>query len=191
MLIGKKRTVVVFCGSSPKGEREVRYREEARLLGAALAQAGYRVATGGGPGLMDEISRGAKEAGGTVHAVTLNQAKFPRTEFADTYEDYVHLHDRQRALLAYGDAFVAFPGGTGTAFEVFDVASRKDVGAMPGETPLVLCDIYGDDFVHHLALIDCIPTRGFGHRAPREGLYPVSTVDEATHALASYFASRP
>lgn len=109
-----------------------RYREEARLLGAALAQAGYRVATGGGPGLMDEISRGAQEAGGTVHAVTLNQAKFPRTEFADTYEDYVHLHDRQRALLAYGDAFVAFPGGTGTAFEVFDVASRKDVGGHAG-----------------------------------------------------------
>ena len=63
------KIVSVFGGSAPKPGSAPSYAE-AQALGAALAQAGWTVATGGYSGVMEAASRGACEAGGHVIGVT-------------------------------------------------------------------------------------------------------------------------
>ena len=63
-----QRIVTVFGSSRPR-EDHADY-EQARLLGRALAEAGFAVCSGGYGGVMEAASRGAKEAGGKTYGVT-------------------------------------------------------------------------------------------------------------------------
>src|SRR5215475_6667472 len=64
----KERIITVFGSSRPR-ESDADYAE-ARALGSALAETGYAVCSGGYAGVMEAVSRGAKEAGGKVYGVT-------------------------------------------------------------------------------------------------------------------------
>ena len=68
------KTITVFGSSRPRAGDP--YYEEARQLGDALAARGFAVCSGGYGGVMEAVSRGAKEAGGKTLAVT---AKFFRS----------------------------------------------------------------------------------------------------------------
>ena len=64
-----KEFVVTVFGSSRPREGEPDY-EEARVLGRALARHGFTICSGGYGGVMEGVSRGAKEAGGRTYGVT-------------------------------------------------------------------------------------------------------------------------
>jgi predicted Rossmann-fold nucleotide-binding protein len=66
--MGQELRVTVFGSSRPR-EGDPDY-EEARLLGRALAESGYSVCSGGYGGVMEAVSRGAKEAGGKTYGIT-------------------------------------------------------------------------------------------------------------------------
>src|SRR5438093_11829508 len=66
--MGKELIVTVFGSSRPR-ESDADY-EEARVLGRALAKHGFAVCSGGYGGVMEAVSRGAKEAGGNTYGVT-------------------------------------------------------------------------------------------------------------------------
>ena len=98
-----------------------RYYEMARHLGRCLAQAGYAVMTGGGPGIMEGANRGAKEAGGLSLGCNII---LPKEQSANPYLDrFIEMHHffvRKVMLVKYSRAFVVMPGGLGTLDEAFE-----------------------------------------------------------------------
>jgi uncharacterized protein (TIGR00730 family) len=114
--------VTVF-GSARFGEGHP-YYGLARDVGRRLAQAGFTVLTGGGPGLMEAANRGAREAGGTSVGVNI---VLPEEQKPNAYVDRVvtfkHFYVRKVMLAKYSYAFVAMPGGYGTLDELFEIAT--------------------------------------------------------------------
>ena len=121
--------VTVF-GSSRFDEDHEYYRL-ARDLGAALADAGYAVMTGGGPGIMEAANRGAKEAGGLSIGCNIH---LPREQKPNAYLDKFiqmeHFFVRKVMLVKYSSAFVVLPGGFGTLDEAFEVATLIQTGKL-------------------------------------------------------------
>jgi uncharacterized protein (TIGR00730 family) len=111
--------VTVF--GSARFPENSRYYRLAREVGRHLAQAGYAVITGGGPGIMEAANRGAKEAGG--HSIgcniTLRQEQQPNT-YLDDFVQFDHFFVRKVMLVKYSSAFIVLPGGFGTLDEVFE-----------------------------------------------------------------------
>jgi len=102
----------------------------ARQLGGLLAQSGFAVITGGGPGLMEATNRGAYEAGGLSIGCNIElpfeQAGNPYTNLAINFR---YFFVRKTMFVKYSNGFVIFPGGFGTLDELFEsltlVQTRK------------------------------------------------------------------
>ncbi len=111
--------VTVF-GSARFPEDSPYYRL-AREVGRRLAEAGYAVITGGGPGIMEAANRGAKEAGGLSIGCNITLRKEQKAnEYLDYFVQFDHFFVRKVMLVKYSSAFVVLPGGFGTLDEVFE-----------------------------------------------------------------------
>ena len=121
--------VTVF-GSARFGE-DHRHYKLARETGRALAEAGYAVMTGGGPGIMEAANRGAKEAGGLSLGCNI---KLPSEQQPNPYLDkfikFEHFFVRKVMLVKYSTAFVVMPGGFGTLDEAFEVITLIQTGKL-------------------------------------------------------------
>ncbi|MBY0550024.1 MAG: TIGR00730 family Rossman fold protein [Candidatus Obscuribacterales bacterium] len=98
-----------------------RYYEMARELGKRLAQHGYVVMTGGGPGIMEAANRGAKEGGGlSLGCNILVPHETEGNPYVDKFVEFDHFFVRKLLLVKYSCAFIVMPGGVGTLDEVFE-----------------------------------------------------------------------
>ncbi len=126
------KTITVFGSSRPK-EGEADYAE-ARELGAALAARGFVVCTGGYGGVMEAASRGAKEAGGPVHAVTAEFFRARTNRWVDNETRVKTWQDRLFELVRRGDGYVVCKGGTGTLVElavVWEMINKRVMARRP------------------------------------------------------------
>jgi uncharacterized protein (TIGR00730 family) len=97
------------------------YYQLTRRVGAHLARMGFTVMTGGGPGLMEAASRGAKEAGGfTVGCNIVLPEEQKLNPYLDHAVSFDHFFVRKVMLVKYSYAFVVMPGGIGTMDELFE-----------------------------------------------------------------------
>lgn len=130
--------VTVF-GSARFAEGHRSY-ELARRLGAELANAGFTVMTGGGPGVMEGANRGAFEAGGRSVGcnIQLPMEQVPN-RYLHRWVDFRYFFVRKLMLAKYSYAFIALPGGFGTLDELFEVATLVQTGKMK-RFPIVLMD---------------------------------------------------
>jgi uncharacterized protein (TIGR00730 family) len=114
------RPAVTVFGSARIAEGSAGY-EAARECGRRLAEAGFAVVTGGGPGVMEAANRGAKEGGG--YSVGFN-IELPHEQQPNAYLDlgltFRHFYARKVALVKAAEGFVLFPGGFGTLDELFE-----------------------------------------------------------------------
>jgi uncharacterized protein (TIGR00730 family) len=114
------RPCVTVFGSA-RFAPEHRFYELARVLGRRLAESGYAVMTGGGPGIMEAANRGAKEAGGLSLGCNII---LPQEQCANPYLDRFiemdHFFVRKVMLVKYSHGFVVMPGGFGTLDEAFE-----------------------------------------------------------------------
>ncbi len=99
-------------------------------LGAALARAGYAVITGGGPGAMEAVNRGAQEAGGLSVGLGIELPFEQRlNDWVDLGVTFRYFFVRKTMFVKYAEAFVILPGGLGTLDELFEaltlVQTRK------------------------------------------------------------------
>ena len=111
---------VTVYGSARMGPQTPTY-QQAVTLGGKLAGAGFAVLTGGGPGIMEAVNKGAKEAGGV--SVGLNIV-IPAEQEANPYLthriDFDYFFARKVMLVKYAQALICFPGGFGTMDECFE-----------------------------------------------------------------------
>lgn len=127
------RAVTVFGSARARpGDEDYRYAED---LGRALAKAGHAVITGGGPGHMEAVNKGAFEAGGQSIGVCI---ELPREEKPNAYLTRVvsfrYFFVRKVMFVKYSQAFVIMPGGFGTLDEMFEaitLVQTKKVKAFP------------------------------------------------------------
>jgi uncharacterized protein (TIGR00725 family) len=133
-----ERIVTVFGSSRPhKGDAEY---EEARELGQALVEQGFAVCTGGYGGVMEAVSRGAKEAGGKTYGVTAEFFARKANEWVDVEVRKKTWEERLFGLIEMGDGFVACKGGTGTLVElavVWEMLNKSVIEAKP-------CVVFGE-----------------------------------------------
>ena len=120
--------VAVF-GSARTRTDEPAYAQ-AEEVGRKLAEAGFAVVTGGGPGAMEAANRGASQAGGVSVGLGIE------LPFEDGLNDWVDLginfryfFVRKTMFVKYAQGYVVLPGGLGTLDELFEamtlVQTRK------------------------------------------------------------------
>ena len=114
--------------------------EAARETGRLFAKAGWAVVTGGGPGVMEAANRGCQEAGGLSVGFNIElpheQEPNPYTEISLTFH---HFYTRKTMFLKAAEGFVVFPGGFGTADELFESLTLIQTGKVEN-FPVVLFD---------------------------------------------------
>ncbi|MCA9829178.1 MAG: TIGR00730 family Rossman fold protein [Dehalococcoidia bacterium] len=128
--------VTVF-GSARFDEQHPAY-VSARAVGASLANLGFTVMTGGGPGVMEAANRGAQDTGGMSVGCNIilpdEQASNP---YIDKLVTFRYFFVRKVMLVKYSYGFVALPGGFGTMDEVFETATLIQTGKIR-DFPIVL-----------------------------------------------------
>jgi uncharacterized protein (TIGR00730 family) len=111
-----ERIVTIFGGSKCV-ESDVEYGQ-ARRVGALLAKAGFTICTGGYLGVMEAASRGARESGGRVLGIVMNQFKSEPNRYLTDKVATPHFYERLQHLIIRSVGFVAIRGGMGTVTEL-------------------------------------------------------------------------
>jgi uncharacterized protein (TIGR00730 family) len=114
-----KQAVTIF--GSARVHPDDPYYKKAEHVARLLAERGFSVITGGGPGIMEAANKGAAEAGGT--SVGLNiQLPFEQkpNPYANTRLNYKYFFIRKVMFVKYAVAYVIMPGGYGTMDELFE-----------------------------------------------------------------------
>ncbi len=134
--------ITVYLGAN-EGKTE-RLKSAARELGSWIGSAGHTLVYGGSKcGLMGELAESVLSAGGEVIGV---EPQF----FIDMGFDYPDItklivtqdmSERKAKMIELGDAFIAFPGGTGTLEEIAEVMSKLVLGHL--DTPCIIYNLNG------------------------------------------------
>ena len=132
--VGPAVTVFGSARSKPNDP----YYIAGRQLGAALANRGFAVITGGGPGLMEAVNRGCHEAGGLSVGCNI---ELPHEQSLNKYVDlgveFRYFFVRKNMFVKYARGFVIFPGGFGTLDELFESLTLAQTGKIE-HFPIVL-----------------------------------------------------
>jgi uncharacterized protein (TIGR00730 family) len=93
----------------------------AEQVGRLLAEAGYAVITGGGPGTMEAANKGAYEAGGVSIGLGI-ELPFEQglNQYVDLGVNFRYFFARKTMFVKYAEGFIVLPGGFGTLDELFE-----------------------------------------------------------------------
>jgi uncharacterized protein (TIGR00730 family) len=158
---------VTIFGSARVPAGEPAY-EQARTIARRLAERGFAIITGGGPGIMEAANRGCHEGGGLSIGCNI---ELPHEQGLNAYVDlgveFKYFFARKTMFVKYADAFVIMPGGFGTLDELFEALTLIQTGKIR-DFPVVLV---GTDYWR--GMLDWM----------RSDLLPAGAVDESDIAL--------
>jgi hypothetical protein len=162
------------------------YYNAAREFGKRIAELGFTVMTGGGPGIMEAANRGAFENGGFSVGCNIRlpfeQKTNPYLHKSVTFE---HFFVRKVILAKYSYSFIIMPGGFGTMDELFETLTLVQTKTII-QFPIVL---YGKEYFQ--PLIDYIQYMAVRGTVSKEDLNLVlltDDIDEAMHHIKTYIS---
>jgi uncharacterized protein (TIGR00730 family) len=179
--------VTVF--GSARIKSDTAYYDLARKMGAAIAQLGFTVMTGGGSGIMEAANRGAKDVAGRSVGCNI---ELPHEQKPNSYLDrFVTLHYffvRKTLLVKYSYAFVILPGGAGTLDEMFEAITLIQTRKMKNFPVVIMGTDYWDEI---LPFIDKMAKAGMIAPSDLELVHATNSVDDAiahirTHAIERF-----
>lgn len=162
--------LVVF-GSSKVSPKSKVYKVALRF-GKLAAKEGYTIVNGGYRGIMEAVSKGAKEVGGYVKTILCGEIEEEPHKFFDEALWVEKYMARLAVLMDEGEAFVVFPGSLGTLSEFFSAWCLADNGI--SKKPIVLV---GKKWKRLIEIV----SKNFD--ASEENLTIAETSDEAIKAL--------
>jgi uncharacterized protein (TIGR00730 family) len=136
VLSGVRKGVAIF-GSARVGPEDPQYaaaQETARLL----AEAGFAIITGAGPGIMEAANKGARAGNG--HSIGCNiELPFEQgaNPYVDTLVNFRYFFVLKTMFVKYSNAFIIFPGGYGTLDELFEALTLIQTGKI-SQFPVIL-----------------------------------------------------
>ncbi len=185
----KTRKVTVFGSARIKPDAPL-YRL-ATQLGKQLAQAGFMVITGGGPGIMQAANEGA----GSDHSFGVN-IRLPFEQKANPVLignprsiTYKYFFNRKVAFLKEADAVVLFPGGFGTMDEAMESITLLQTGKRY-PLPLILMDEPGGTYWERLFrfLEDGLAERGYISRNDFRLIEMINRTDDAVARICHFYS---
>ena len=180
------RVVTVFGSSRPR-PGDAHYAQ-AHALGAALAAQGLAVCSGGYGGVMEAVSRGAKEAGGRTIAVTAAAFRGRANAWIDEEIRVQNWQERLFELVRRGLGYVACPGGTGTLVELAVVWEMLNKGLMRGK-PLAVLGNFWQPVIERVREVEMGHASRWGER--EEALVRVAVSAEEAAAYLAEHVARP
>jgi uncharacterized protein (TIGR00730 family) len=176
--------IVTVFGSSRPREGDAHYAQ-AHALGSALAAKGFVVCSGGYAGVMEAVSRGAKEAGGKTLGITTNFFKGRANRWVDRELRVKAWQDRLFELVKRGHAYVTCPGGTGTLVELAVVWEMLNKGAM-SRKPLVVLGDFWQPIIERVREVELGHPSRWGER-DGQLIHMASSATDAAFYLAAHF----
>jgi uncharacterized protein (TIGR00730 family) len=136
-LLAELGTAVSVFGSARTLPGSAEY-ELAEQIGFNLAQAGYAVITGGGPGVMEAANKGCASAGGVSVGLGIElPLEQGINEYVEVGLEFRYFFVRKTVFVKYSQAFVVLPGGFGTLDELFEAVTLVQTGKIT-RFPIVL-----------------------------------------------------
>jgi uncharacterized protein (TIGR00730 family) len=121
--LSEVRNAVSIFGSA-RVKPDDAYYKKAEILARLLAQNGFSVITGGGPGIMEAANKGASEAGGKSVGMNIRLPFEQKPNpYANIHLDYKYFFIRKVMFVKYAMAYVILPGGFGTMDELFEAVT--------------------------------------------------------------------
>ncbi len=174
--------ITVF-GSARFSEDNI-YYQQARELGKRLAEMGFAVMTGGGPGIMEAANRGAYEAGGKSIGCNIVLPHEQKTNpYVKREVKFKYFFVRKVLLIKYSYAFVVMPGGFGTLDELFETITLIQTGIL-NNFPVVLI---GKEFYKDIqAMVDKMVVEGTISQEDTQLLFFTDDISEATDYIRTF-----
>src|SRR5437773_11599368 len=167
---------VTIFGSARVKEGDTSY-ELALKMGAAIAQLGFTVMTGGGPGIMEAANRGAKEVNGRSVGCNI-ELEFEQqpNAFLDRCVTLHYFFVRKTLLVKYSYAFVVMQGGAGTLDELAEALTLIQTGKIKNFPVVIMGTDYWKELLH---FIETMAERGMIAASDLKLIYATDSVDEA------------
>lgn len=175
--------ITVYLGASSGNDPTL--ESSVRALGRLIGKSGNALVYGGSKnGLMGALAESVLRAGGEVTGV---EPQF----FIDKGYEYDEITtlivtrdmtERKTKMIELGDAFIAFPGGTGTLEEIAEVMSKVSLRHL--DAPCILYNLNG--YYHALqALLEQMIEKGLSSEARQEGIYFAGSLEEIRRILSA------
>ena len=186
-----RKRVCVFGSYKELGKKE---RENIVRLGNLLAKKGFIVVSGGFGGTMEDVSRGAKIAGGKTIGVTyyrvlkesISAYRKKPNKYIDEEIKAKDIFERIDVMMKNSDAFIVLPGGTGTLLELAACLEHINKGLMKPK-PIIALGNFWKDALEKLANEPVLSEEARSARNALSCRDLVTFVDTPEEAVAALF----
>ena len=174
--------ITVYLGANEGNDPSL--RKAVQELGTWIGASGNALVYGGSKtGLMGEIAKSVLDAGGNVTGVEPQFFMDEGFQYDGLTELIVtkDMSERKNKMIQLGDAFIAFPGGTGTLEEIAEIMSKVSLKQL--DAPCILCNLNG--FYKDLkALLNHMIEMGLSSKERQEGIYFAESLEQIKHILS-------
>ncbi|GEN76603.1 LOG family protein [Chryseobacterium hagamense] len=180
------KSITVFCGSS-FGSDDI-YKEQAALLGQALAKQGIQLVYGGADvGLMGAVADGALNAGGKAIGVLPHFLQSKEIAHQQLTELVLveTMHERKTKMNDLCDGVIVLPGGYGTLEEFFEMITWAQLGLHQKPIGLLNIDGFYDDLIR---MVQTMVEKGFLKQVNRDMLLISESIEELLEMMRNYKA---